>query len=287
MAAEEKHERLTFLSKLPVACPVCQKEFHREDLMSGRGRLIAGDLGEDLRRHYEPSKRYGEVFPLVYAVTVCPFCSFAAYPSDFQSVGPDAAEAILSEQDKRREAAALVVEDVDFTRSRTLEDGVASYILALMCYEHMDPRLAPSMKKGLCALRGAWCLEDLHARQPGENYDRLARLMFQKARFFYRYALDTMHNGREDLEAVKNYGPDMDNNFGFDGFLYLNGLLEFRYGPRQDREKRVAALEIARRAVAKIFGMGRASRGKPSAILELARGLYEQIGAEIKSLEGE
>lgn len=287
MAAEERHDRLTFLSKLPVACPVCEKEFHREDLMSGRGRLIAGDLGEDLRRHYEPSRRYGEVFPLVYAVTVCPFCVYAAYPADFAAVGPDAAEAIVADQEARRQAVALVVEDVDFTRSRTLQDGVASYILALMCYEHLDFKLAPSLKKGLCALRGAWCLDDLHARHPGENYDRVALLLYRKARFFYRYALDTMHSGREDLEAVKNYGPDLDYNFGFDGFLYLNGLLEFRYGPRQDREKRLAALDTARRAVAKIFGMGRASKSKPSAILELARALYEQIGAEIKSLEGE
>jgi len=33
--------------------------------------------------------------------------------------------------------------------------------------------------------------------------------------------------------------------------------------------------------------MGRASKGKPSAILELARTLHDQIGAEIKSMEAE
>jgi uncharacterized protein (DUF2225 family) len=287
MAGEEKQERLTFLSKLPIVCPVCEKEFHREDLLTGRGRLIAGDLDEDLRRQYEPSKKYGEVFPLVYAVTVCPFCMYAAYPHDFLELGPDGAEAVRTEEEKRRESVALVVEDVDLTRTRGLTDGVAAFILAMMCYEHFDAKLAPSVKKGLCALRGAWCLSDLHARHPGENYDQVARLMFRKARFFYRYALDTMHSGRENLEAVKNFGPDMDNNFGFDGFLYLNGQLEFRHGPRQDREQRLAALESSNRVVAKIFGMGRASKGKPSAILDLARTLHEQIGAEVKSLEGE
>lgn len=286
MSDDERQEKTTFLSKKPIPCPVCEKEFRREELLTGRGRLNAGDLDEDLRRQYVPSKKYGEIFPLVYAVPVCPNCWYAAYPGDFMEPR-DAVDEIRAGEDARREAVALVVEDVDFTRSRTLTDGVASYILSLMCYEHFDHRAVPTFKRGLSALRCAWCLNDLHARHPGENYDQVARLMYRKARFFYGHALETLSSGKEDLESIKSYGPDLDNNWGFDGFLYLNGLLEFRYGPRQDREKRIHALDVAKRTVAKIFGMGRASKGKPSAILDLARDVHEKIGAELKSMEGE
>jgi hypothetical protein len=286
MPDEERPEKHTFLSKKPLACPVCEKEFHREDLLTGRGRLIAGDIDPDLRRRYEPSRKYGVVLPLLYPVTVCPGCWYAALAGDFSEPGTDAVDAIRAERDMRFGSVGLVIEDVDFERPRTTGDAVASYIAALLCYEHFEPRTAPTFKRGLCALRCAWCLNDLHAQSPGENYDLVARLMYRKARFFYRQALDTMHTGREDIEAVKHYGPDLDNNFGFDGFLYLNGLLEFRHGPRQDRQKRIEALESSKRVVAKIFGLGRASKGKPSAILDLARSLHEQIGAEIKSMQG-
>jgi len=286
VGTEEKIERFTFLSKKAIVCPACEKEFRKEDLLTGGGRLIAGDLDEDLRRRYQPSKRYGTIYPLVYPVAVCPHCWYAVYPGDIAAAPRGDLERIRGEEDMRRENVALILDDVDFTRSRTLQDGAASYLLALLCYEHADARVTPTFKRGLSALRCAWCLNDLHAAHPGESYDKVARIMYEKALFFYRRSLDTMHSRREDLEALKSFGPDLDNNYGFDGFLYLNGQLEFRYGPTEDREKRIQALENARRAVAKIFGMGRASKGKPSAILDLARSLHDQMGEQIKKLEG-
>ena len=182
---------------------------------------------------------------------------------------------------------SLILDDVDFTRPRTLFEGVASYLLALMCYEYFPPSFAPSFKRGLSALRGAWCLLDLHAKYPGENYDYLARLFYRKARFFYTYSVQTLQTGKEGTDNIRNYGPDLDKNYGYDGFLYLAGLLEYRYGPRKDPERRLGALEEAKRIVSKIFGSGRASKGKPSALLELARETYENINGEIKSLTDE
>ena len=287
LEAGEKQEKLTFYSKAALVCPVCEQEFHREDLLSGRGRLIAGDLTLELRRQYLPSRKYGEVYPLVYAVTVCPSCLYAALPQDFSEAHGDTVEGIKAEAEKRGQTVALVVEDLDFGRQRTLNEGVASYLLALMCYEHFPAKAAPTFKRGLSALRCAWCLNDLHAKYPGENYDYLARLLYRKARFFYGYALELMQSRREDIEGVRHYGPDLDNNFGYDGFLYIAAFLEYSYGPRQDPEKRLAALEQSKRVVAKIFGSGKASKGKPSAILELAREVYEKMSAEIKSLQGE
>ena len=92
-------QKLTFFEKKQTVCPVCDAKFYREELLSGGGRLIAGELTEELRRRYEPSKKFGEVHPLVYPVTVCPTCYFAAYPQDFGKLpdnGRKLAEAISS-----------------------------------------------------------------------------------------------------------------------------------------------------------------------------------------------
>ena len=64
-------QKLTFFEKKQTVCPVCDAKFYREDLLSGGGRLIAGDLTPELRRLYEPSKKYGEVHPLMPCVLLC------------------------------------------------------------------------------------------------------------------------------------------------------------------------------------------------------------------------
>ncbi len=79
---------ISFFFFLIIICPVCHAEFHREDIRTGRGRLIAGDLTDELRRSYQPSKKYGEVYPLFYPVTVCPECYYAAFQGDFTEI-PD------------------------------------------------------------------------------------------------------------------------------------------------------------------------------------------------------
>jgi uncharacterized protein (DUF2225 family) len=82
--------KISYRQKNSSICPVCSFEFHREDLLSGGGRLIAGKLSDDLRRNYEVSKKYGKIYPLAYAVNVCPSCYYSAYPKDFESLKPEA-----------------------------------------------------------------------------------------------------------------------------------------------------------------------------------------------------
>ncbi len=81
-------QKLTFFEKKQTVCPVCDGKFYREDLLSGGGRLIASDLTPELRRLYEPSRKFGEVSPLVYPVTVCPTCYFSSFAADFTAI-PD------------------------------------------------------------------------------------------------------------------------------------------------------------------------------------------------------
>jgi uncharacterized protein (DUF2225 family) len=279
--------KLTFFSKTQTACPVCEAGFFREELLSGGGRLIAGELTEELHRTFEPSKKFGEVQPLAYAVTVCPSCYFAAYPLDFSAVEDETVGRLQETMERRKEQAALLFKDLNFSEYRRLEEGAASYFLAIACYEHFGRHFSPTMKRGLSALRAAWLFDALHHKHFGENYDYLAGLFYRKARFFYMLSVELAQNGREPLDSSVHLGPDLDKNYGFEGFLYITGLLEFRYGPRKDRERRVHSLETARRIVARLFGTGRASKSKPSAILDKSRELYDQMTQEMKKLQGE
>ncbi len=281
-------QKITFFEKKQTACPVCESKFYREDLLSGGGRLLAGKLTEDLRRLYEPSKKFGEVFPLIYTVTVCPVCLFAAFAPDFRRVPPDRIKEAEVGADARREGISHIFPDLDFTAPRTLKEGVASYFFAMLCYPFYDKSFNPTFKTGLCALRASWLLGDMHARAPGDNYDMLARMFFKKARAGYLSTLACEQKGMEPLSNSLQFGPDLDKNYGYDGLIYLASYLNFKFGEETEKEKRIESLEYAKRMIAKVFGIGKASKSRPSALLENAKQVYTGIGDEIARLkEGE
>jgi len=279
----EDAKKLTFFQKNPIECPVCGAKFYREELLTGGGRMIAGDLTKDLRRLYEPSKKVGEVFPLIYSVTVCPSCLYAAVASDFSEM-PEKIKHKLAEQTERRNKSILpVFDDLDFTQPRNLKEGVASYYFAVMCYDHFPKEFTPTIKQGYCCLRAAWICNDLHRKSSNENFDFLALNFYRKARFFYNLAIEKEQTGKESMSMAKNLGPDLDKNYGYVGGLYLAGLFEYLYGPREDAAKRIEALTKSKRAVARIFGMGRASKNKPAALLDKARDLYTEMTKELET----
>ncbi|MFW6363098.1 MAG: DUF2225 domain-containing protein [Spirochaeta sp.] len=279
------NDAVSYFTKKLIDCPVCQGEFRREELRTGRGRLIAGKLSTELRRYYEPSQKYGEVNPLVYPVTVCPHCLFASMQSDFHEVPVDAAEKLDENRSARLKQIKMVCKDLDYRAPRRLEEGLASYILAMECYEYYPPVVSPIIKQAVCGLRAAWLSEDLHRKKPDENYDYLRLIMYRKACFLYKRAIELEQSGEQSIGGLKHLGPDLDKNYGYDGALYIMGLLEYRYGPTEDKAYRLQALIYAKRTIARIFGMGKASKNKPTAILDNARDVYEQINKEISHLE--
>jgi hypothetical protein len=279
-------QRLTFFEKKQTVCPVCEGKFYREELLSGGGRLIAGELTDELRRRYEPSKKFGEVHPLVYPVVVCPTCFFSAYPHDFAALPDDQQKAAEVNADERREAISLVFPELDFTSPRTLKEGAASCFFAIMCYDFFDRRANPTFKAGLSALRAAWLFSDLHARFPAGNYDYLSKIFYRKARFYYMLSLEREQKGQEAFDTALNFGPDLDKNYGYDGAIYVAAYLDYRYGSDAQPDKRVANLQFAKRMIGKVFGVGRASKAKPSVVLDKAKEIYERIGDEIKRLSG-
>ncbi len=273
---------ISFFSKDQIVCPVCESKFFREELRTGRGRLNAGELTEELRRLYQPSQKYGEIYPLVYPVTVCPECFYAAYHTDFQDLPEGKNEEVYKAAEKRRAAVSPLFGDLDYVNPRSLKEGAASYFLAMMCYDYFPDEKSPVFKQGLSALRGAWLFTSLHEKFPGENYDYLAKLFYRKASFFYSLAVEYDGTGKQSLTEVGNLGPDLDKNYGYDGVLYISALLEYYYGPENDEQKRIKALELARTTVARIFGMGKSSKEKPGSLLEKAKDLHASIGEEIK-----
>jgi len=272
---------LTFFSKTPIGCPICETKFYREELRTGRGRLNAGELTRELRRTYIPSQKYGEVFPLLYPVTVCPGCYYAAYHADFLELPEQNHEGVRASEQTRIANAQLLFADLDFTEPRGLPEGCASYYLAAMSYEPFPKEFSPRFKQGLSCLRAAWLCTDLHRKRPNDNYDYLSRVFYRKARFFYSYAVELEQTGQQTLSSTRNLGPDLDKNYGYDGVLYLTGWLEHKYGPTSDPERRSVSLARAKRTVARIFGMGRASKDKPEAILDNAREVYAEITKEL------
>jgi uncharacterized protein (DUF2225 family) len=268
-------QKLTFFEKKQTVCPACDAKFYHEDLLSGGGRLIAGDLTPELRRLYEPSKKYGEVHPLIYPVTVCPVCCFAALPADFAALPDTNVRTAELNADERRESVAAIFPALDFTSPRTLREGVASYYFAIMCYDFYDRKANPTFKAGLSSLRAAWLLDDLHRQEPGENWDHLAKVFYRKARFYYQLALERESAGQEAFDAALAFGPDLDKNYGYYRVIYLAAYLDYKHDTASDADRRVASLQYARRMMAKIFGVGKSSKNRPAAILDKAKEIYD------------
>jgi uncharacterized protein len=275
----EKEKKVTFISKEPIVCPVCETSFNREELFSGR--VNAGDLTDELHRTYIPTHNYGEVYPLVFELTVCPSCWYAAFKGDFLGLPSKLASLLRDQTAARVETAQRVFGGADFTSPRGLAEGAASYYLAMLCYEHLPKEFSPAIKQGISALRAAWLCGYLDKKRPGENFLYAGRVFYSKARFLYRLAVELEQKGKEQLTTVKWLGPDTDKNYGFEGVLYLSAILELKYGPREDEAKRLEVLDASKRTIAKMFGIGKKSKSKPGPLVDKVRDLYEFLKKEL------
>jgi uncharacterized protein (DUF2225 family) len=280
---DEKELKISFQSKEEYICPICGTNFRREELLSGSGRLIAGELTDELHRLYEPSVKYGEVYPLAYQATVCPECWFAAMDKDFLGLPKSAFEYIMGDREKRMHDVGIIFPSVDFNEPRSLMSGAASLYLVVRCYDFYPKDFSPTIKQAIAALRAGWLLEDLDKKLPGQHYDWLTQLFKKKAQFLYNEAIRREQSGKENLSGLKIFGPDTDKNYAYEGALYLSALLKVRYGPSVDQAQRAQSLEEAKRTIAKIFGLGKSSKAKPGPLLEHARALYDSINKELKT----
>lgn len=283
---KEKSLAITYYTKQSVICPICKKPFPREELLSGGGRLIAGGLTDELRRTYEPSSKYGTVYPLIYSVAVCSNCNTAMLWNDMTSFNDSkTADVLLDTAPERIETVKNIFPHYDFKRDRTLLEGCAGYYLALLCYEKMPAQYSPTIKKAQICLRLAWMCDDMNKLYPDKNYDFIRDSFYKKALFLYQEALNLEMEHRENITNISSFGPDLDKNYGYDGVIYLSCLLEYKYGQQKDINARLKKLETCKHSIARIFGLGKSSKAKPGPLLEHSRALYDNLTAVLKDAQ--
>lgn len=283
---KEKSLAITYYTKQSVICPICKKPFPREELLSGGGRLIAGGLTDELRRTYEPSSKYGTVYPLIYSVAVCSNCNTAMLWNDMTSFNDSkTADILLDTAPERIETVKNIFPHYNFKRDRTLLEGCAGYYLALLCYEKMPAQYSPTIKKAQICLRLAWMCDDMNKLYPDKNYDFIRDSFYKKALFLYQEALNLEMEHRENITNISSFGPDLDKNYGYDGVIYLSCLLEYKYGQQKDINARLKKLETCKHSIARIFGLGKSSKAKPGPLLEHSRALYDNLTAVLKDAQ--
>lgn len=278
----EKKALLSYWSKDKCMCPVCKKPFEREIMRSGNGRMNAGNLSDELHRDYIPSARYGRVYPLIYEVGACPNCYAAFFWNDFTEIkNPVVLEKIYDLWEKRKAAVENIFPYFELKKERTLFDGAAMYYLALQTYDACDEDALPTLKKAIISLRLAWLTNEIHQRCADHNYDYISQVFYRKALFFYAQGLINEEKRIEKCSTLNNFGPDMDKNYGWDGVVYLRGLLEYKYGQKEDIQLRLKKLSESKTSIARIFGLGKSSKNKPGPLLEHARNLYDMLTKEL------
>lgn len=282
-ADPNKKLKISYWSKTKCTCPVCHRDFEKEEMLSGGGRMNAGELTDELHRIYLPSEKFGPIYPLIYAVGACPRCHVAFFWKDFEIIkDSNSTDALFASRDERQKKVETIFPHYDLTRERTLLDGAAMYYLALLSYEKVDLGYAPTFKRAMISLRLAWLCNDLNKVLPGYNYDYPAQVFYRKACFFYEQTLLNETSGVETISSISNFGPDIDKNYGYDGVIYLTALLEYKYGQKDDMSLRFKKLDANKRAIARIFGLGKSSKEKPGPLLENARNLYDALTAALK-----
>lgn len=277
-----KKPKISYWSKNRCHCPVCQNNFEREEMLSGSGRMIAGELTDELHRVFEPSAKYGQIYPVIYSIGACPKCHTALFWSDFEEIQDNnSLNALLADSKNRKEIVNNMFPYYELTRERNLLDGAAMYYLALLSYEKVDLSYAPTMKRAIISLRLAWICRDLQKIVPEHNYDYAAEVFYRKAHFFYEQTLINETQRIETIAKITNFGPDIDKNYGYDGVIYLNSLLEYKYGQKEDMQMRYKKLDANKRSIARIFGLGKSSKSKPGPLLEKSRDLYDKLTATL------
>ncbi len=279
---------LTFFSKDEIECPICQTAFRREELRLGGGRLNAGNLTNELRRTYIPTQKYGKVNPLIYPITVCPNCLYAADDYDFLSVPQKAIDKIAQYRDIRASYLLKLFNKIpDYTAQRDIISGIGSYILAMSSYPFFDKkRFSPTIKTGIYSLRCAWLFNDLYNDTKDEKYIELSNIFYKKAAEFYETAINNQTKAIEPLDGAKNLGPDTDKNYGYDGVLYVNAILKYKTLIFiEDPYEKVKKLEEIKRILSKVFGIGKKTKNKPEVLLNFSKDLYEKVTEDFQSLQ--
>ena len=285
---EDKSLKITYFKKKADICPLCNEEFYGEDLLSGGGRLIAGGITDELRRNYDENKKYGIIYPMIYSIMVCPNCYYSAFPDDFAKINVRIKERLTEHEEVRYNIVNTLFPGIDFKEERNIEHGLCSYLLATSCYSYFERKYCPTLRRAQSSLRTAWIAQDMANHYKNQLFQQMYKIFYRKAAKYFGQALDLSQNGKEPIDGNKYIGPDTDNNYGYDGLLYITGVLNYKVAKSEkDIEKKGKQLVKIRRIMAKLYGGGKASKDKPAIILNNSKDMYDEIGKEVKKIETE
>lgn len=279
--------KVTYLAKESTTCPICEYSFNREILFSRGGRLQADNVTDTLHRLFKPGKKFGEVYPLIYSIITCPKCLFSSWSGDFNNVPKENKKVLNSKKNERIDYAKKIIgETIDFSKYKILESGAVGYAITVDCYDYFSRKSIPVIKQAICSMRTAYLLEELEKKRPNQYFQYVAELYYKKALFFYKRAVELEQKKEQIISEFKGLGPDIDKNYGYDGVIYLVGVLTYKYSKNKDRQIRKKDLEEARLYLGKLFGLGKADFKKPREILEKSKEFHKLISDEIKEIDG-
>lgn len=197
---------------------------------------------------------------------------------------------IRSQFDTRRSNLEKILGPLDFYQDRNLVLGAASYLLAIECYQNRKASVAPTPKKAVCSVRGAWYFEDLNNDFPNMGFDKVRDLLYQKAAGWYTETMEIMQSGSEPVDQASYIlGPDTDKNWAFDGVIYLSAYLTMKFKDElaPDPAAKLNLLVRAKRTLSRLYGSGKGSKSKPSVIIDMAKELYDEYNKLIEEMGGE
>ncbi len=252
----------------------------------GKGRLIAGQLQDDLRQSYKETKKFGTVFPLIYNSLVCPSCWFAALPEDFFVENIFDRTVIVQQQKQRRLFGQQLLPTADFAVPRTLETGLLSFFLAISCYASSPQKSFAQAKKSMAAIRASWCAHDLMLKYPHETYQEL-KIHFRLSCLAYlKKHLELFYVSQRNKIHVTNFGPDLGVDYGFNGLVYLKCFLASKFlHIFKDNQSKYKELNSSRIFLSKVFGLGKSSKSSPSPLLGKSKKLYDSIKMQLDEFE--
>ncbi len=288
VGSEDTRESVSFVRDEPISCPICDEDVFVEDFRFGRGRMDAGELYEDLQREYKYTEEFGEVFPFMFYVYTCPNCYFSALPRDFQSAPPYLANILSTDEaiQKREQLIRSMFSDIpDFSKRMTLTRSLVGYVLAIWCYQHFKKQGVPTYKQAVCTLRSAWLCKIMLHHKYGDYLEQLKAIFYRKAQYLYSKCIQLDSSGGESFSNESYLGPDIDKDFGYEGVVYLSAWLTFHYSFMPTDHIKETVLHKHRNNLSRIFGFGKAKKEKPSALLRIARNLYEQIDGILREIE--
>lgn len=154
-----------FFSK-EVICPVCANDF--------KGINYKQKGFKFLNRESDFHETFEGGTPIMHDIWVCPSCYYAAKKEEFAKIKVKEIEKIMNAKLER----AKTVKGVEFTKIRDYESSIASYKLAIMCYEKME---FGSGYVGNLYLKMAWIAREKRKKDDEQKYLKLTLEKFEKA----------------------------------------------------------------------------------------------------------